>query len=248
MRFLLTLVLSLLLAFPAQAGVEFDDVDDSINLTSNIEPSSQIVIHIRFRKDDTDNDPLFIHWDWNSGSPYGYNLGTRASLGLQFFAGDGTANNPCIEANAYSTGVVEDWIFTNNAGTCDLFRNGADQSMSDSATKSTMTYGGSMSGTKIGIDGSTFLDAGVMLLEVWEATTLTSQEKLLLSGGPMGTGLQIQPGNLLLAVYLDECPEGSSCDGFTIYDRSGNDNHLTVDDGANNTGATGVYTNTESYP
>lgn len=249
MRFLLTLALSLLLAFPAQAGVDLDDTDDWVDVTTNVEPASQIVIHVKFKKDDTNNDPIFVHWQWNSGSPYGYNLGTRTSLGLQFFAGDSTANNPCIEAAAYTTGTVVDWIFTNDGGTCDLFRDGADQSMSDSSTETTMNYThGSMSGSQIGKDGTAYFNGHIYLIEVWGGTTLTTAEKeFIYNSNLKKAGLQVQPDKLLLACYFDACPEGESCDGITVQDESGNDNSCVIDDGAGNTGALGAFFQDLSY-
>lgn len=60
--------------------------------------------------------------------------------------------------------------------------------------------------------------------------------------------LQIQPLNLVAYLPMDDGQDGTSADGATVSDMSGNGNNGTGDDGANNTGLTWKAEEVLSYP
>lgn len=91
-------------------------------------------------------------------------------------------------------------------------------------------------------------DGEIFEVAVWKAV-LTAQEIANLSSSKVKRlPLQIQPSNLKAYWSLDDQPDGTSGDGDTFKDLSGNANHGTGDDGANNTGLTAVAETVLTYP
>ena len=60
--------------------------------------------------------------------------------------------------------------------------------------------------------------------------------------------IQLFGSNLKTYLTLDDLPDGTSGDGDTFVDRSGNGNDGTGSDGGNNTGLTWVGESILSYP
>ncbi len=89
---------------------------------------------------------------------------------------------------------------------------------------------------------------------MWQKTTagaieLTQAEIDLLAKAKIKRmPLQIRPSDIVFYIPTDDEPDGTSFDGDTAVDRSGNGNDGTGNDGANNTGLTAKAEEVLSYP
>lgn len=85
-------------------------------------------------------------------------------------------------------------------------------------------------------------------LAIWTQALSANERANLASSRIKYMPLQIQPANLKAYWPMDDEPDGTSADGDTLRDLSGNGNDGTGDDGANNTGLTWKAEEVLSYP
>lgn len=91
-------------------------------------------------------------------------------------------------------------------------------------------------------------DGRITEVAIWDVVLTAPQIALLASSRIKGIPLQIQPSALKGYWAINDQESGSSADGDTIRDLSGNNNNGTGDNGANNTGLTFVAETVLSYP
>jgi hypothetical protein len=85
---------------------------------------------------------------------------------------------------------------------------------------------------------SNFLGGQIAEPTVWNAGLTPSEMYELFNSNTPDKPLSIQPSNLIAYYPMDDQPAGTSADGDTVRDASGNNNNGTGDDGPNNTGLT----------
>lgn len=101
----------------------------------------------------------------------------------------------------------------------------------------------------LGRDGDVnFLVGCIEEVYVWSTDLTAAEIELIHNAKVKGIGLGIKSVNLVAYYSMDDGPDGTSADGDTIRDGSGNGNNGTGDDGGNNTGLTFVANQLLSYP
>jgi hypothetical protein len=85
-------------------------------------------------------------------------------------------------------------------------------------------------------------------LVIWDVELTLAQVKQLYNSRLKGMGDQISPDDRVLDLRMDDGLDGTSADGDTVRDYSGNSNDGTGDDGADNTGLTWKAEDYLSYP
>ena len=85
-------------------------------------------------------------------------------------------------------------------------------------------------------------------IAIWNTELTMTEISILANSRIKRMPLQIQPNNLKAYWALDDESDGSSCDGDTFLDYSGNGNNGTGDDGANASGLEAKAEEVLSYP
>lgn len=92
------------------------------------------------------------------------------------------------------------------------------------------------------------LDGQLTEFAIWTAAVTADERANLASSRVKYMPRQVQPTNQKAYWPMDDGPDGTSADGDTLRDLSGNGNDGTGDDGANNTGLTWKAEEVLSYP
>ncbi len=101
----------------------------------------------------------------------------------------------------------------------------------------------------IGSEGdSFFLNGEINEVAIWDNDLTVAEIVLLASSKIKRMPLQIQPSNLQLYLPFDDEEDGSSADGDTFLDMSGNGNTATGDDGGNDAGLIAIAETVLTYP
>lgn len=98
------------------------------------------------------------------------------------------------------------------------------------------------------VNGTRSFDGLISEKAVWNVELNADEIAQLYNPKIKGMPLQVQPANLVVYWPMDDGPDGSSADGDTVRDLSGNGNNGTGDDGANNTGLAWKAEEVLSYP
>ena len=261
----LILILFLIVS-PCYAGVEFDEVDDFISVADNATltlPDGAWYVGIFTYMDDNDGD--FYQYLLSNNAVHGinsfnaltYESGNSDSNWLKVIVGDG--DGTCITPEAQGNYTVIGswfWIF------CQRDTNSSEVQIW------TITLGGTAN-KRVGyadtnlnaVDGDIFYIGkredsnadryyGGKIGEVFKADMALTQAQMELIANSKIKGMvyQVCGSNLKWYLQLDDESDGTSGDGDTFVDRSGNGNNGTGDDGANNTGLTCKGEEVLSYP
>lgn len=87
-------------------------------------------------------------------------------------------------------------------------------------------------------DGGRTTDGTLTEIAIYDSVLGSADIETLSSSRTKRIPLQVAPSSLVAYWSLDDEPDGTSADGDTFLDLSGNGNSCTGDDGANNTGLT----------
>ena len=139
---------------------------------------------------------------------------------------DDTANDPSMYLNGNKLTIDDD---NNPVGTL------TDDSSND------VLIGGRSTDTERIFDGK------INEVALWNVALSENEIIQLYKARLKKLPIQIQPSNLKAYWMLDDIKDGSSCDGATFYDFTGNGNNGTGDDGANDSGLTGKGEEVKSY-
>jgi hypothetical protein len=135
------------------------------------------------------------------------------------------------------------WVHT--GGTLYAYKNGIEVANIPSGNTISMAYDFLF----CGMDNETIvIEGNVDEAATWSVGLSATEIAQLASGRIRGLPLQIQPSNLTGYWPFDDCPDGTSADGLTAIDRSGNGRNATYNDGTNNTGTTCKAGEVLSYP
>ncbi len=271
-KLLLTLFLCLSLINPVWAGVQSDNVDDLVTITneSNFDFTNTTEFSVvGWVKPNATRSGTNVHYalitKLNGSSPFeGWEIGL-------WWNNSNQPNKLVINLDEISTSSEEDgaigstdlqndiWYHfaaTKNTGgdpatAMNFYINGLLETITETGDGvfGTMTnnlnvgFFGRTSGTFRAYVGGTLSDVAIYN-KVLSATEIS----ILSSSRVKRMPLQISPSNLLAYWPLDDQPDGTSGDGDTFRDLSGNGNNGTGDDGANNTGLTALAEFILSYP
>jgi len=239
-RLLLSLLIVLLTASSCFAGIDFDGVDDSItanNFLSNY--SSDFTISCwYFVPTATTAAGQFVSSNTAVAGRWNLVINDTADSGkISFFFNNGTSyiiTSPNNTRNGWHNAVI-----TRNGNLFTLYEDSA--SVGTPVTQAlTMSTSGTLS---IGARASTaqqFLKGTLSEIAIWNDNLSTTNISALYNNGKpiRGLPLKIAPANLQSYWAINDGAIGTSADGDTVADLSGNGRNGTGSDGANNTGLT----------
>lgn len=259
-------LLFLLCAVNAHAGIDFDNTDDYVDcgaatwLASNLtELSISVwVYHDTITTDDyviaqqgnTAGGVLLLRDDVDSvsGRLDGYTFFVQGDLGgPEQVRGNSAENSSVANTWTHLCGTV---LVGDSAG-LDLLINGVTGGGGFPLSTTSMNeLGASGNNLTIGANNGAapFMDGKISDLTIWSKQLTDAECKSIYDSKVKGFSLQIQPASILAYYPMDDQPDGTSFDGDTVYDRSGNARNCTGNDGANNTGLTAKAEEILSYP
>ena len=265
MSLLANLLLSLLLwATPAWAAVDFDGADDGINFGSAASLddawyTAYFDVQIDAQGDST--AARLMAKAISGGPNIFFESGVSSPSDIDFDHDTGGTQFQCRTSTDVAWGtrnrILVKWDRSLTAASCEIFINGTEAAYqtlqngtvglnSDAASDLCIgnTEGASGCGETRSLDGVIYEFAfwSIELTDAEAAALTDSNRRVRL--GPT----QVQPASLLLYSTLDDEEGGSSADGDTFFDRSGNGNNGAGTDGTNNTGLTVVDERQLSYP
>ena len=257
MRNLIILVLSLLITTSAYA-ISFDGVDDKLTCGTGLDDifSGGGSVSVWVNVDAFTATTERILSKRNTANGGGWSLYTSNGGGgfenivfdAEFSGGVGSAE----WENAFSSGGWVNLVLNYNSSSAanepTLYVNGVAATRTNDLSASGTYVAGSSNNFVIGgfdnldrtVEGS-IIDVGVYsatLGQIFIDRINSYTTKFVPIG--ISTALAYYP--------LHECAEGSSCDGISFRDETGNGNDCTGDNGTNNTGLTGQAQRVLSYP
>jgi hypothetical protein len=263
MRYLL--ILFLLFASPAWAGVDFDGIDDGLscdgagNTLDNLTAQTWSVWAYVDTLDATVRRLLVKDKAGSSTTLY-----TRIAVGdfsgtgdnIQFRVNNSAAGifvNRISAQGTLTTGswhhILVTWTGSTTGSTVKIYLNGAEVSYASTSNGSGSKWDDSADPFLIG-NASTDIpfDGRVTEVAVWNVVLSADEIGLLSSSRTKRMPLQIRPSALRAYWPLDDHPDGTSGDGGSFWDSSGNGNTCTGNDGGNNAGLTAKAEEVLSYP
>src|SRR6185295_11848793 len=152
-----------------------------------------------------------------------------------------------LTANVWSH-VLFTWDGSLTASNLHIYINGTEVSYSGQTNGTVFTdNSGATARIADRPTGGRAFNGSITELAIWHSVLSSTDIYLLANSRLKGIPLSISPSNLKAYWPLDDQPNGTSGDGDTFYDLSGNANHGTGNDGANNTGLTAYAEEILSY-
>jgi hypothetical protein len=234
-------------------GVEFDGIDDFIliNNNANIDITGDISISLWIHIGSFGTFPGILYKAKNPPDTggqfvqYGFFLDNPTNRVVGIF-GNGTVSERLF------TGVltINTWyhlVLTRNGTNVKLYLDGSEV---DNGTLTGNLFTNNYDihiGHDIRYLGTRYFDGLVNEVAIWDTFLTDAEAKQLFNPKIKGMPLQNKSSNLQAYWSLDDFAEGTSGDGLSYVDFSGNSNTGTGDDGANNTGLTNKAEEVLSY-
>jgi len=267
---ILALILSLfLIVRPCLAGCEFDHVDDWVDCGSdaNIDSftSASFSAWVYVENLPTSDDATIVSkllWDPNyDGWVFSVKCDATPECKLYYWG----IPEPAGDNNGWSTDVdtivVDTWYHigftytrTSVANDPKFYIDGVSVTVTEDKHSGKAGSADADADFNIGKRGKAgsldddYFDGQITEVAYWNIIISDDEMALLGKSRMKQIPLQIQPANLKLYLPMDDEPDGTSADGDTFMDLSGNGNNGTGDDGANNTGLTAKAEEVLSYP
>ena len=256
------LIAALALAvLPCWSGVDFDGASTGdqilVSHDTSLVATSAVTISIWFKTDQaTQYGLLFGKSNSATHSSPWYDYGLlqlgHSSRVIQFKLDGGEATSLSGE---FSVGtwhhIVGTWDKNVDGGSIDIFLDGSEVSYLSHGTQTTDIVDGgqdaALGAVAVSQTSDTY-DGKIAQITGWNVRLSDEQIMSLADSKLRRMSLQIQPDNLMIYLPLDDEADGTSGDGDTFRDGSGNGNDGTGDDGANNTGLTAKAEEVLSYP
>lgn len=254
----LILIGLLFLTSPASAGIALDAADDSLSCgTSDTMMTENGAVTISAWVKPTSvgegsNGRIIGREPAASNGHFRFILTSTSTIGFSVQGGTtlvATASNASITTGAYQHVLVTwDGVIT-TANSVHIYVNGVETTYKTQTNGATATDN-SADAILIGNspDGTRTFDGIIDEIAVWNTVLSAQSIANLANAKGKRLPLQISPSNLKAYWVLDEEEDGSSADGDTFIDISGNGNNCTGSDGANNTGLTASAGAVQSYP
>ncbi len=231
------------MCFPCWADVECDGTDDTIQISdsSSLALTSSWTYALWMKRTAIDNavaESFVSHWNSTSAGRQiliyfttGGNV-NKIQVDIPFIANILTSTNEVDDTSLHHIAVTKsgnDWV---------IYVDGAsDGSVTDATAQENSTAVLSICND---IVTPQFTSIIISEYSAWNIALSATEISQLYIGGLRRLPLQIQSSKLVLDLSLDDVPDGQNADGRTFRDLSGNGNDATGDDGANNTGMTGL--------
>jgi len=245
-----TIALILLLCFPCWtfAGIDFDGTDDYVTVADDASldvTTISISVWIFWDDDGDVNEGIVSHANNSLGSNgWWFSISGSSANDIQFTFAD----TDFFSSGAISTGEWTHLAVTYDGSNVRFYKNGNADGVTASSASITNSADTFKIGREYNVYGTTaYLNGQITDLAVWSAVLTAGEIELLADSKIKRMPLQIQPTNLNGYWPMNDEPDGSSADGNTFIDQSGNGNNGTGDDGANNTGLTAKAEEVLSY-
>lgn len=231
MKLLLTSLLCLMLC-PVWGGVEFDGDDDAIDVGTFDPATGDMTFScwLKWYGDNSSHQIVFSKRDSWSASNMRWQIARSDSENQIFIQRSG--DNADFNTDFPSTNTWFHFLVTKDGVSCTLFYDGVSQS-SDNMGFGSDTAAQNLIGA-VTDDTTTAFNGIIAEVAIWNVELTAGEIELLASSRMRGMPLQIQPSNLQAYWPLDDEPDGTSGDGDTFKDLSGNGRDGTGDDGAAN--------------
>lgn len=229
------------------ASVDLDGVDDEIDF-GNPSKVSAIADHLTvgcwIKFTDTDRGDIIGKWPVSAGQFKFVLLHGLTAGKLQFFvsASGSSAFGSAVGATTMSINTWYYVIGTFDKPTVTSYVNGVQQGTGTLATNLKVN-----STENLKVSTGLLFDGSVKDCGIWNVILTTDQMKLIVNSKVKRFYLQIQPNNLVFYPPLDDCADGTSCDGKTFLDMSSSPSNGTGDSGADSS-LVGVAETQQSYP
>lgn len=260
MKLLSNLLLFLLISTLCFGGVDFDGVDDTVRITeaTNLTYSAfTIYARVIF---DVVNKQQYLYANQNSANS---NLdgiiwwmnGTSSAGSLTLTANFGDPTAVFREANGGTINAGTEYVLigthdgSGTATNIHIYKDCAEVSYSVN-TNGSGTHVPSTGLSVIGgrtFDNNRNFNGKIKEMAVWTTQLSESERAMICNAKTRRVPLQIQPASLDIYYTLDDCADGTSCDGDAFRDETGNTTAVG-NDGANNTGLTATAETVLSYP
>lgn len=245
MKRLVMLFLSLVFCGNLFGAITFDGTDDIVNYGDAVDLTGDFTIYVRFNSTVLDagthykgfisKRDTYASTEWEL-----FYRGDSTNNGVSFWFGN-SGSTRLDFLKILSTNTEYSLILRRNGETFDLFTNGTDKVTLTSSNAIPAGDDSIRLGT-LGLDaiGTVGNFNGIMReIAIW-SNDLTDSEisnlhNAYLRDLPINS---IQTSSLVIYSRIDDQPSGTSADGDSVMDLSGNGNNGTGDDGANNTGLT----------
>ena len=237
----------------AAVSCDGDDTIDSGSYALALSANEAFTIYVKFRT--TNNYSTTwdaIHGFFGSANDF-MELGIGTAGG-----GVGGANDLFFLIESSNEQDFENYVGTFNTGDWFVLICGRENAGNifcyvNSTTKNSDTANTSIMTNATGYDvcsrtgGEGFI-GDVAEFAIWEGVELNSTEVSLLLNSKIRIAHQIQPSFLKTYLHLNDIPNGNGGDLFTAKDFSRSGNNYTYNNGANNSGMTGLAEPVLSYP
>ena len=232
-------------------GVEFDGVDDFINVTNADSLNPDLVtisFWVYFDSDPKDVNQMLLAKAEETISQ-GYCVYSRGiSDEFQFDVGLSVSGH-ITAVYAMEDNMQNKWwhIAAIYTGTNAFIYLNGNKGAEEVGTATIIDWTGDLWVGRKGFERLQ-LDGRMNEIAIWNTNLSATDVEILCNSKVKGMPLQIKPANLVMYLPLDDEPDGTSGDGDTFVDRSGSGNDGTGYDSANNTGLTCKGEEVLSYP
>lgn len=253
-RFLSSLLLFLLIPTLCFGGVNCDGVDDYIYCGNINSPTTQLTLVVWTNHISSERGG-YISKGYGSGSPYiSYGIWDQDGNTPKFVVGVTGFNEISSSYNLdngsdyvligrYSSGVAQNIRIYDSSGTLVV-----DVDAETAPTGSIQMSSEQVVFCRERASSDNYSNIRVFDSAIWDSYLTDNECDILAKSKSKRLPLQIQPSNLLAYWTFNDEPDGTSADGDTFLDLSGNGNTCTGSDGANNTGLTAVAETVLTYP
>lgn len=239
-------------------GVEFDGTDDFMDFNN---PSSSLLsntgdwtLSIWVNTPVVGIGHIFTQYlqNVNNGRVL---LRFESTNTINLFLGNvsGFASVSIITNQTLSIDIWYNITVQRSSNTYNIFINGfLDKSFTDTGTRSLLQTGNligarTASASTYNASLTEFFTGRISEFAIWNIALTTDEIEIIGNSYIKQMPLQVQSSNLVTYVPMDDSNDGTSGDGQSYVDLSGNNNNPTGNDGANNTGLTNKAEEVLSY-
>jgi len=231
-------------------GINFDKIDDIVTLTNGIDITQWTISVWIYPVSTGEGTAGRIYHGGTTSNPK-FSIFTNNALDFFcIFSGDDgewTTNVNALTLNIWQHAAMT-WAGTN--ATDPIFYVSGSVVNSTETLIPTLVRESLVGGGFIGNRGTTAAtwEGQIAEIAIWNVILTPTEIAQLANSKIKGMPLQIRPANLKGYWPMDDQPAGTSADGDTVRDLSGNGNNGTGNDGANNTGLAWTAESILSYP
>lgn len=253
------LIILLLISSPCWAGVQFDGTDDRIDLQTVTNPTGNaFTISVWLNTNTITSNDYILNVNTAGGTrTFTFLLSGGFFSGTIQFQRIATTTD-LVRRSAVGTITTGTWyniIVTHDGTLTDyttihIYKDGTETSYESgqSGVGTEVSAAGAWMISGRTSDNAVNFDGKISEVAYWNVVLTQAEITQLASSKIKGMPLQIRPASLLGYWPLDDQPGGTSFDGDTANDKSGNGKYGTGNDGPNNAGLTALSEEVLTYP